>query len=168
MDGKNQFGIDPESTVDSVINGEAVLENPEDSEKKETTVAPAEDGNQEQQASNSSGGEQSAGERTPASEPVEASTSSKQEDVAADEMKAEIVESYMFEAILTNLESINNDAMRCGLSLSDENLYDIYEIIESTAKIKSETETLNVCFPSSSGETNIKEDRTNGINNFAI
>lgn len=90
MDEKNQFGIDPESTVDSAINGEAVLENPENSEKKETTIAPTEDSKQEQQASNSFSGEQSAGERTPASEPIEASTSSKQEDVAAGEMKAEI------------------------------------------------------------------------------
>lgn len=90
MDEKNQFGIDPESTVDSAINGEAVLENPKNSEKKETTIAPTEDSKQEQQASNSFGGEQSAGERTPASEPIEASTSSKQEDVAAGEMKAEI------------------------------------------------------------------------------
>lgn len=90
MDEKNQFGIDPESTVDSAINGEAVLENPENSEKKETTIAPTEDSKQEQQESNSFSGEQSAGERTPASEPIEASTSSKQEDVAAGEMKAEI------------------------------------------------------------------------------
>lgn len=90
MDEKNQFGIDPESTVDSATNGEVVLENPENSEKKETTVAPAEDSKQEQQTSNSFGGERSAEERTPASEPIETSESSKQEDVAASKMKAEI------------------------------------------------------------------------------
>lgn len=90
MDEKNQFGIDPESTVDSVINGEAVLENPEDTKKKETPAAPAEEGEQEQQASNSSGGEQSAGENTPAFEPIEASTSTRQDGVTEDEMKAEL------------------------------------------------------------------------------
>lgn len=90
MDEKNQFGIDSESTTDSVINEEAVLGNPKDSEKKETTVAPAEEDKQEPQASNSSGGEQSVRERTSASEPFETSTSSKQEDVTADEMEAEI------------------------------------------------------------------------------
>lgn len=90
MDGKNQFGIDTESTIDSVINGEAVLENPEDSEGKETKVAPAEEDEQEQCESNSSSDEQSAEDRTPASEPIEASVSSKQEEVAVGEIKAEI------------------------------------------------------------------------------
>lgn len=88
MDEKTQFGIDPESMVDSAINGEAIPDNSEDTEKKEKATTPTEEG--EQQANNSSDGEQNAENSSPASEPVEAPTSLKQDDVATGEMKAEI------------------------------------------------------------------------------
>lgn len=85
MDGKNQFGIDPESTVDSTIDGEAVLD---DTERKENTATPTAEG--EQQASNSSDGEQNTEDNAPVSDPIETSTSPKQGDVTASEMKAEL------------------------------------------------------------------------------
>lgn len=85
MDEKNQFGIDPESTVDSTTNGEAVLD---DAEKKENAAAPTGDG--EQQAGDGSGGEQKTEGSVSASEPVEAPPSPKQDDVTAGEMKAEL------------------------------------------------------------------------------
>lgn len=88
MDEKNQFGIDPESTVDSTINGEAVLDNPEDTENKETPTVPIEEG--EQQVSDGSNGEQSTESNAPVSEPAKAPTLPKQDDVTAGEMKAEI------------------------------------------------------------------------------
>lgn len=88
MDEKTLFGIDPESTLNSAINGEAVPDNSEDTEKKEKAAAPTKE--DEQQANNSSDGEQNAENSFPASEPVESPTSLKQDDVAAGEMKAEI------------------------------------------------------------------------------
>lgn len=88
MDEKKQFDINPESTVDSTINGEAVLDNPEDTEKKETPTVPIEEG--EQQVSNGSNGEQSTESKAPVSEPAKAPTLPKQDDVTAGEMKAEI------------------------------------------------------------------------------
>ena len=88
MDEKKQFDINPESTVDSTINGEAVLDNPEDTEKKETPTVPIEEG--EQQVSDGSNGEQSTESNAPVSEPAKAPTLPKQDDVTAGEMKAEI------------------------------------------------------------------------------
>lgn len=85
MDEKNQFGIDPESTVDSTTNGEAVLD---DAEKKENVAAPTGDG--EQQADDGSDGEQKNEGIASTSEPVEAPPYPKQDDVTADEMKAEL------------------------------------------------------------------------------
>ena len=85
MDGKNQFGIDPESTVDSTTNGEAVLD---DAEKKESIAAPTGDG--EQQAGDGSDGEQKTEGIASTSEPVEAPPYPKQDDVTAGEMKAEL------------------------------------------------------------------------------
>ena len=85
MDGKNQFGIDPESTVDSTTNGEAVLD---DAEKKENVAAPTGDG--EQQAGDGSDGEQKTEGIASTSEPVEAPPYPKQDDVTAGEMKAEL------------------------------------------------------------------------------
>ena len=82
MDEKNQFSIDPESTMDSTTNGEAVLN---DTEK---AAAPTEDG--EQQAGDVSGGEQNTESNASASEPIEAPPSPKQDDVTAGEMKAEL------------------------------------------------------------------------------
>ena len=88
MDEKKQFDINPEYTVDSTINGEAVLDNPEDTEKKETPTVPIEEG--KQQVSNGSNGEQSTESKAPVSEPAKAPTLPKQDDVTAGEMKAEI------------------------------------------------------------------------------
>lgn len=85
---KTLFGIDPESTVDSAINGEVVPDNSEDTEKKEKVATPTEE--DERQKDYCSDGEQTVENSSPASEPVEAPASSKQEDVAAGEMKAEI------------------------------------------------------------------------------
>lgn len=85
MDEKNQFGTDPESTVDSTANGESVLD---DTEKKENTTAPAEDG--EQQSGDGSSGEQNTEGSAPVSEPIEAPPSPKQDDVTACEMKAKL------------------------------------------------------------------------------
>lgn len=85
---KTLFGIDPESTVDSAINGEVVPDNSEDTEKKEAPTAPIEEG--EQQVGNGSNDEQSAESNAPVSEPAEAPTFPKQDDVTAGEMKAEI------------------------------------------------------------------------------
>lgn len=84
MDEKNQFGIEPEPTVDSTINGEAVLD---DTETKENAAASTEE--DEQQASNSFDGEQSHESNASASEPIEAPASPKHDDVTACEMKAE-------------------------------------------------------------------------------
>lgn len=86
MDGKSQFGIDPESTADSAINREAIPDNLEGAEEKATP--PIEEG--EQQAGNSSDGEQSTEDSAPVSEPIEAPTSQKQGAVAAGETKAEL------------------------------------------------------------------------------
>lgn len=85
MDEKNQFGIDPESTVDSTTNGEAVLDG---AEKKENVAAPTGDG--EQQADDGSDGEQKNEGIASTSEPVEAPPYPKQDDVTAGEMKAEL------------------------------------------------------------------------------
>lgn len=85
MDGKNQFGIDPEFTVDSTINGEAVLD---DAEKKENVAAPTGDG--EQQADDGSDGEQKNEGIASTSESVEAPPYPKQDDVTVGEMKAEL------------------------------------------------------------------------------
>lgn len=85
MDEKNQFGIDPESTVDSTTNGEAVLD---DAEKKENAAVPTEDG--EQQGGDSSGVDQNTEGSASASEPIEAHPSPKQDEVTASEMKAEL------------------------------------------------------------------------------
>lgn len=88
MGEKNQFGIDPESTVDSTINGEAAPDNPEDTDNQKKATTPTEDS--EQQTGGCSDGEQNAESSSPSSEPVEASASSQQEDIATGEMKAEI------------------------------------------------------------------------------
>ena len=88
MDEKTQFSIDPETTANSAINGEAIPDNSEDTEKKEKAATPTEEG--EQQANNSTDGELNAESSLPPSELVEAPTSSQQEDVVIGEMKAKL------------------------------------------------------------------------------
>ena len=79
MNEKNQFGIDPESVVDFVINGETTSENPADTGDEEKVVTHTQDN--EQQTDDCSDGEQN-NEGSPApSEPGAAPASPPQEDV---------------------------------------------------------------------------------------
>ena len=88
MNEKNQFGIDPESVVDFVINGETTSENPADTGDEEKVVTPTQDN--EQQTDDCSDGEQN-NEGSPApSEPGAAPASPPQEDVVVGVVKAEI------------------------------------------------------------------------------
>ena len=88
MGGKNQFGIDPESVVDFVINGETTSENPADTGDAEKVVTPAQEN--EQQTNDCSDSEQKTEGSSAPSEPGAAPASSPQEDVVAGEVKAEI------------------------------------------------------------------------------
>ena len=88
MGGKNQFGIDPESVVDFVINGETTSENPADTGDAEKVVTPAQEN--EQQTNDCSDSEQKTEGSSAPSEPGAAPASSPQEDVVAGEVKEEI------------------------------------------------------------------------------
>lgn len=88
MNGKNQFGIDPESVVNFVINGENTSEKPADTVGEEGKRTPTQD--YEQQAKDCSDGEQKTGGSAASSEPNVAPVVPPQEDGAAGEVKAEI------------------------------------------------------------------------------
>ncbi len=90
MDEKSQFGIDPKSAVDPVINGEPTSDNPADADNEGKTAASVKEN--EQQASDCSDSEQKNKDRVAFSEPDTAPVFSPQEEAVAGGVKAEIEE----------------------------------------------------------------------------
>ena len=87
MNGKNQFGIDPESVVNFVINGENTSEKPADTVGEERKRTPTQD--YEQQAKDCSDGEQKTGGSAASSEPNVAPVAPPQEDGAGAALQAQ-------------------------------------------------------------------------------